>query len=53
MVFVMRRAGARSSNFSNRHPGLEPGPILQSQERLKNGSRLKAGMTAECVSHNE
>jgi hypothetical protein len=27
------------------HPGLEPGSIGPTLERLRNGSRLKAGMT--------
>jgi hypothetical protein len=53
MVFVMRCAGAQCCDASDRHPGLVPGPILQSHERFKNGSRLKAGMTGEFVSHNE
>jgi hypothetical protein len=29
----------------NRHPGLEPGSIPQSHERLIDGPRLKAGVT--------
>jgi hypothetical protein len=30
-----------------RHPGLEPGSIPQSHERLNHGPRLKAGVTGE------
>ena len=31
----------------HRHPGLEPGSILELLQRRTNGSRLKAGMTKE------
>ena len=53
MVFVMRVMHATPHHVSDRHPGLEPGPIHPPRVRLPNGSRLKAGMTSECVSHNE
>src|SRR5918994_3184099 len=43
----MLPATLRWSCILNRHPGLEPGSIHQPQVRLRNGSRLKAGMTIE------
>ena len=36
-----------------RRPGLEPGSIHQPQMRLRNGSRLKAGMTSESSDFQE
>jgi hypothetical protein len=36
--------------FSFRHPGLEPGSMLQLLVRLRNGPRLKAGVTGEWLS---
>ncbi len=48
MVSVMCCVGARSYNFSSRHPGLEPEPIHPPLPRLPYGSRLKAGMRSAC-----
>ena len=38
------------TNPTSRHPGLEPGSIVLTLQRLRNGSRLKAGMTIEFTS---
>jgi len=35
------------TTFSYRHPGLEPGSMLQLLVRLRSGPRLKAGVTGE------
>ena len=53
MVFVMRCFGAQSYHASNRHPGLEPGPIHPPLVRLDHGSWLKAGMTNGCETAHE
>jgi len=53
MVFVTRCFGAQSRHASNRHPGLEPGPIYPPLVQVGHGSRLKAGMTSECRAAHE
>src|SRR4030095_11251591 len=50
---VLQHPALRSSNFPNRHPGLEPGSTGPPHERLKNGPRLKAGVTNREVAQAE
>jgi hypothetical protein len=41
---MIARTKSRNLNL-NRHPGLEPGSIVQSHVQLMDGPRLKAGVT--------